>query len=182
MTKKLSFSFLPIPEELMGSKAISWGAKYLFGIIAKANKEKIRWSVKYLAKRMDCTPRETSRRVKELKENNLIIVKGRKGRVNEYIVNLELIQSIQTPDQSVGGQESQNCHETPDRSGQGSPTGNGQGNSKEHSLKKTIKDVKRLKKYHGLRGKLVEKKIWLTPLRRTKVQEEVGAQLRPSGK
>lgn len=91
---KLRFSFLPIPEELMRSKALSFGAKFLFGIIAKANLEEIRFSMKYLGERMDCTPREARSRAKELRENGLI-TSERTGRANIYTVNLELIQLIQ---------------------------------------------------------------------------------------
>jgi hypothetical protein len=102
---KLQFSFLPIPEELMGSDAISWGAKYLFGILAKANKENIRWSIKFLSKRMNCKPRETSSRIAELRKNNLIIVEERSGGLNTYTINLQLIQLVQTHVQTdVGGE------------------------------------------------------------------------------
>ena len=99
--KKLGFSFLPIPEELMESKAISFGAKLLFGIIAKANLEKLEWPIQYLSKRMKCSDRQTSRRIKELKENNLILVIERDGKTSEYRVNLELINIIQSSDKNV---------------------------------------------------------------------------------
>ena len=106
LPKKLGFSFLPIPEELMGSKAISWGAKYLFGIIAKANQENLKWPIRYLSKRMNCGDRETTNRVKELEENNLIIVgRQEKGRVNSYSVNLDLIMATQTPEQSFTSEQ-----------------------------------------------------------------------------
>lgn len=101
--KKLGFSFLPIPEELMRSKAISWGAKHLWGIFAKANMEKVKWSASYLAKRMGCDIREARRRKKELTENNLILVTPKSGQVDEVSVNLQLIQVVQTPDQTVRG-------------------------------------------------------------------------------
>ena len=97
--KKLGFSFLPIPEELMKSKAISWGAKYLWGIIAKANMEEVRWGIKYMSERMGCEGRETRARIKELKENDLIMVK-RTGRANIYKINFELVQLIQEDDGS----------------------------------------------------------------------------------
>jgi len=112
LPKKLSFSFLPIPEELMMSKALSFGAKFLFGIIGKANRESIRWSVNYLSKRMGCGHRETRNRIKELKENRLINIIPHDGRVNEYSVNLELIEAIQTPEQMDRGQSVQ---ETPEQ-------------------------------------------------------------------
>ena len=93
--KKLSFSFLPIPEELMRSKAISFGAKFLFGIIAKTNLERVKFKKKTLAEKMGCEGREVQRRVKELKDSNLIIVKGDPGRSNFYSVNLEMLTIIQ---------------------------------------------------------------------------------------
>ncbi len=146
MVKKLSFSFLPIPEELMVSKALSFGAKILFGIIAKANRESIKWSVGYLSKRMKCSTRETTRRITELKENSLILVFRRGGKTNEYMVNLELVQATQipdpitsqddTPDQSVRGQNSQGRG---DSSCQGGDDHGGR-DSKERLLKKTIKE------------------------------------------
>jgi len=97
---KLQFKFLPIPEELMRSKAISWGAKFLFGIIAKANLDGVRMSNKHLAERMNCTVRQVQRRVAELRDNGFIIVK-RTGRSNVYFVNFELVQIIQTDDKNV---------------------------------------------------------------------------------
>lgn len=97
---KLQFKFLPIPEELMRSKAISWGAKFLFGIIAKANLEGVKMSNKHLAKRMNCTIRQVQRRVAELRDNGFIIVK-RTGRSNIYYINLQLVQIIQTDDKNV---------------------------------------------------------------------------------
>lgn len=141
--KKLGFSFLPIPEELMRSKALSFGAKFLFGIIAKANKENVKWSVNYLAKRMECSRREVIRRIQELKENNLIIVKQRKGKVNEYSINFQLISLIQTPDENsddhlVTGDNI--SHRSSDHSGHRSSDHSGHPN-KEYSLKKTIKEI-----------------------------------------
>lgn len=105
MPKRLSFSFLPIPEELMRSNALSFGAKFLFGIIAKANKEDIKWSKKYLAERMNCSSREVQNRIKELEENNLIKVnRDQKGRVSIYNVNLELLTIIQGGERSFSTQ------------------------------------------------------------------------------
>src|SRR3990167_6423024 len=95
--KKLLFSFLPIPEEIMGSKDLSWGAKYLFGIIAKVNQEDVRLSIRYLAKRMGCQDREARKRVKELTDYGLIESKSRQGRVNGYVINIGLIIGKQTP-------------------------------------------------------------------------------------
>ncbi len=94
LPKKLGFGFLPIPEELMQSKAISWGAKHLWGIIAKANLEEVKWGIEYLSERMKCGERETKNRIAELKSNNLILVK-KTGRSNIYSINLELVQLIQ---------------------------------------------------------------------------------------
>lgn len=105
LPKKISFSFLPIPEELMKSKALSFGAKFLFGIIAKANREGVKWPISYLSKRMGCGNRETQKRIKELEECNLIKVIPNKGKVNEYCINLELIQIIQTPEQTGRGEQ-----------------------------------------------------------------------------
>jgi len=124
---KLQFIFLPIPEELMRSKALSWGAKYLFGIYAKANKEDIRWSATYLAERMGCEVREVRRRKAELIANNFIIVKPRRGRVDSVDINFELVHIVQekTPDGTDRG----------DQVEQGGGGENGQGNSKEPSLK-----------------------------------------------
>lgn len=98
---KLQFSFLPIPEEIMVSKAISDGAKVLFGIIAKANLEKIRFSIKYLSERMGCSPRETRNRIQELKKNNLVLVK-RTGRSNIYQINFQLIHLVQEKEIGTG--------------------------------------------------------------------------------
>jgi hypothetical protein len=130
LPRKLLFSFLPIPEELMKSKAISWGAKYLWGIYAKANKERVTWSAKYLSERMGCEVREVRKRKAELIENNLIIVNPRKGRVDEVSINLQLVHIIQenTPVQMDRGVQT----------GQGRDGQTGQGNSKEHSLKNTM--------------------------------------------
>ena len=178
---KLQFSFLPIPEEMMKSQAISFGAKFLFGIMAKANKEKVRWGVKYLSERMGCSQRETRRRISELKENNLILVMPRSGRVNDYVINLELISIIQTPDQSVRGENSQGGA---DHSSQGRDDRGGQVYNKEHSLNKLNKeqyDFKNLKRLDDLKRKH-QLKPMVNPLERTKVQEEVGAEVRPSGK
>jgi len=146
VSKKLSFSFLPIPEELMQSKALSFGAKFLFGIISKANRESIKWSVNYLSRRMKCSTRETTRRITELKENNLILIFRRDGKTNEYMVNLELVQATQMPDPTPGPDD------TPDQSvrgknGQGRGDSSCQGgddhggrDSKERLLKKSIKE------------------------------------------
>jgi hypothetical protein len=133
--RKLGFSFLPIPEELMLDESLSFGAKLLFGIIAKANKEEVEWSVKYLAKRMKCSERETRRRIKELRDRKLITIEPRAGKKNRYFVNFALIQVIQdrtkqTPDQMV----------TPDRSSQGTPDHSGQPNIKEIYIKETSKE------------------------------------------
>lgn len=135
----------------MISQALSFGAKLLFGILAKANKERVRWGVEYLSRRMKCTSRETRRRISELKDNNLIIVLPRKGRVNDYIINLELISMIQTPDRLVRGGD--------DHNGQGRDDHRGQGNSKEHSIKETPKGgeqgspISELRKYFTERCK-----------------------------
>lgn len=155
--KKLSFSFLPIPEELMKSKALSFGAKFLFGIIAKANKESVKWSVKYLSERMGCTSRETRRRIVELKENNLIGIIPREGRVNEYFVNLELIQTIQTPDQM----------DTPDQTSQGRDDHNGQ-----PYIKKINKDIiNKNFDYAKEKERLLKKMEMVDSRVRTEVQE-----------
>lgn len=143
--KKLGFSFLPIPEEIMKSKVISWGAKFLFGIYGKANKEKIKWSARYLAKRMGCEVREVRSRKAELIKNNLIIVNPRKGRVDEVSVNFELVHLIQekTPAQMDRGANEQ---EGGVRNEQGRDVQSRQGNSKERSLKKTNKEeLKKIK-------------------------------------
>lgn len=103
LPKKLSFSFLPIPEEIMLSNALSFGAKVLFGIIAKTNREKIVFKIKTLAERMQCSPREAQRRVKELKDNNLLIVEEKLGKANSYSINLELVNVFQTHDHLVVG-------------------------------------------------------------------------------
>jgi len=118
---KLGFSFLPIPEELMASKALSWGAKHLFGIYGKANKEDIKWDAKYLAERMGCEVREARRRKKELVENQLITVKKHPGKKDEVSINLSLITLIQTPVQTDRGKRTRN--------GQGFTTQNGQGSN-----------------------------------------------------
>ena len=148
--KKLGFSFLPIPEELMGSKVISFGAKFLFGIIAKANKENIKSPIHYLSKRMLCSDRQTSRRIKELKDNNLIIVIPREGKTSEYRVNLELIEIIQSDDENGTTQEKRHQsndskrHHTPDTKCH---------HIKEHSLKKITKEDKKEFFIHGI-GKI----------------------------
>lgn len=136
---RLQFSFLPIPEELMKSKALSFGAKFLFGIYGKANKEKVKWSARYLAKRMGCEVREARNRKAELIKNNLIVVRPRKGRVDEVSINFELISLVQeeTPAQTDRGVNEQ---EGAVQNEQGGAVRNGQGNSKEPSLKKTIKE------------------------------------------
>ena len=95
MGKKLRFSFLPIPEELMESKAITWGDKHLFGIIAKTNLEEVKFKNRTLAKRMKCSIATIKRRIKQLKENNLVVVRYNPGGANTYIVNLQLINIIQ---------------------------------------------------------------------------------------
>jgi DNA-binding Lrp family transcriptional regulator len=133
--RKLGFSFLPIPEELMLDESLSFGAKLLFGIIAKANKEEVEWSVKYLAKRMKCSERETRRRIKELRDRKLITIEPRAGKKNRYSINFILVQNIQkgneqTPDQMV----------SPDHSSQGTPDHSGQPNIKEIYIKETSKE------------------------------------------
>jgi len=147
LPKKLSFKFLPIPEELMVSQALSFGAKVLFGIIAKANEENIKWPIQYLSKRMNCSDRQTSRRIKELLENKLILVNIREGRTNEYRINLELIRMIQSDDETVTTQEKRH---------QGNDTISHQGNDsachhiKEPFLKNNNKeDSLKLRNYQG---------------------------------
>lgn len=98
---KLQFSFLPIPEEIMKSKAISDGAKLLFGIIAKVNLEEVRWRTKKLAEKMSCSDKEARNRIKELKDNNLLIVR-RTGRANIYQINLQLVNLIQGKEIGTG--------------------------------------------------------------------------------
>lgn len=105
--KRLSFSFLPIPEELMKSEALSFGAKFLFGIIAKTNLEEVRLTLKYLANRMGCSQRQAQRRVEELKNNGFILLE-RTGRSNKFRINFEFVQIIQTPDKSVVSETAQN--------------------------------------------------------------------------
>ena len=148
---KLQFSFLPIPEELMKSKAISWGAKHLFGIIAKANRERIKWSIKHFSERMDCKPRETSSRIAELRKNNLIIVGERKGKTNEYTINLELISMIQTPVQTDVGREVRNKRGSPVRSERGA-------SHKEHSIKEKNVSPEVATDHQSLLDSLVEGK------------------------
>lgn len=129
---KLGFSFLPIPEELMFSQAISWGAVGLFGIYGKANTEGIKWTDEYIAKRMRCSVKQARRRKKELVDNELIIVKKHPGRVDEVNINFNLIMAIQTPDINVQGKAGHKCPGGVDTGCPGSipivP--------KEHSLKK----------------------------------------------
>jgi|GEM_PF-1827831 len=159
---KLGFSFLPIPEELMASKALSWGAKHLFGIYAKANMENIKWNAAYLARRMGCVVREARRRKKELVDNQLITVKTHPGRADEVNINFELIMVIQTPDQTVRGKGTRN--------GQGSTTQNGQG-SNPYILKDSLKEgsfVKRVKNggkptYRGMQMRWSKGRIWCIP-------------------
>lgn len=159
---KLSFSFLPIPEELMASKALSWGAKHLFGIYGKANKEDIQWDAKYLAKRMNCEVREARRRKKELVDNQLITVKKHPGKKDEVSVNLSLITLIQTPVQTDRGKDTKN--------GQGFATQNGQG-SNPYILKDSLKEgsfVKRVKNgekptYRGMQMRWSKGQIWCIP-------------------
>ena len=140
---KLQFTFLPIPEELMKSKALSFGAKFLFGIYGKANKEKVRWSAKYLAERMGCEVREVRNRKAELIKNNLIVVNSRRGRVDEVSVNFELVHLVQekTPAQTDRGANEQG---TPAQNEQGRGVRTGQGNSEEHSLNNPIKEKEAL--------------------------------------
>lgn len=99
---KLGFSFLPIPEEIMANQSVSWGAKFLFGILAKTNKEELKMSNKYLAQRMNCGTREVRYRFIEL--NNyfpgIVSIKEHKGRVNVYSLNIDLIINLQTPAQT----------------------------------------------------------------------------------
>jgi len=176
LIKKLLFSFLPIPEELMKSKALSFGAKFLFGIIAKTNLEKVRFSVDYLSKRMGCSMSETKSRIKELKENNLIRVK-RTGRSNIYEVNFELVQLIQEP---MSTNEDIRSSGSVDIRGSDSVAIH----NKEHFLKKIIKednDIKNLKKLNELKTLLLKKLEMNNPLQRTQAQEEAAGLIRPSG-
>lgn len=150
----------------MRSKAISWGAKFLFGIIAKANKEKVKWSKKYLADRMDCSRREVQNRIGELKSNNLILVnrQGRAGRVSEYTVNLELLSIVQ------GGRERPFSTQNVLQGREHSVPGGGERSvlpySKEHSLKNIIKEddfnninLTGLKRYRDLKAPLQERRF-----------------------
>ena len=170
---KLQFLFLPIPEELMKSKVISWGAKYLFGIYAKANKEKVRYSAKYLAERMGCEKREVIRRKKELRENNLILTNPRKGRVDEVSINFELVSIIQgkTPDQTDRGENGQ---EGGVQSGQGGTGRSGHPNSTELFLNNTFKedDLKNKKRYDEMKT-ILKNKLSVSYNDRTEVDEEV---------
>ncbi|HEC65512.1 MAG TPA: hypothetical protein ENI23_09470 [bacterium] len=176
---KLQFSFLPIPEELMRSKAISWGAKHLWGIYAKANLEKIKWSARYLAKRMKCEVREARRRKAELIKSNLILVNPRRGRVDEVTINFELVHLIQekTPVRLDRGQTGQ---EGDVQTGQGRDGRTGQGNSKERSLKKINKEGIKNFNYPNERRKLVNK-LSVSSKIRTEAHEEASAIERPSG-
>jgi len=132
--RKLSFSFLPIPEELMLDESLSFGAKLLFGIIAKANKEEVEWSVKYLAKRMKCKEREARNRIRELKEKGLIKVEPRAGKKNRYSINFELVQVIQDRNKQTPAQM---C--TPEHSVQGTPAHDVQDNKRIY-IKETSKE------------------------------------------
>lgn len=154
---KLGFSFLPIPEELMASKAISWGAKHLFGIYGKANAEGIRWTDKYIAKRMGCGEREARRRKKELVDNELIIMTKHPGNIDEIDINFSLIMAIQTPDQTVRGKEARNGPGCPDYSGPGSI----HYIAKEHSLKKAFSFLERIK--NGEKPFFWDKPMWQRP-------------------
>lgn len=122
----------------MRSKALSWGAKFLFGIFAKANLEKIKWPKSYLAKRMDCKIREVFERIKELEENNLILVdRTLKGKVNTYRINLELISIIQERDAQM-----HHTQNTPGRVAHSMPGGDAHRVPaiKEHILKNNTKE------------------------------------------
>ena len=92
---KLKFSFLPIPEEIMSDLTLSWGAKYLFGILAKTGYEEIKWSKKKLAERMNVKIEEVRRRIIELKNKELITIDRQDGKINTYKINFYLIQEIQ---------------------------------------------------------------------------------------
>ncbi|MBI5573500.1 MAG: hypothetical protein HY919_02970 [Elusimicrobia bacterium] len=98
---KLGFSFLPIPEEIMADQSLSWGAKFLFGILAKTNKEEIKMSNKYLAERLGCTTREVRFRFVELNKKfpGIISTREKAGRANTYTINIDLVIKIQTPKQ-----------------------------------------------------------------------------------
>uniref|UniRef100_A0A7V3JAL1 Helix-turn-helix domain-containing protein n=1 Tax=candidate division CPR3 bacterium TaxID=2268181 RepID=A0A7V3JAL1_UNCC3 len=128
---KLPFSFLPIPEEIMRDKSLSFGAKYLFGIFSKINKEKVILRIRYLAKRMGCSMIEAQRRITELKKKGFIIVIPRPGRANEYQINFELVQIIQTPIQT----------DTPIENQKGSPIESQKGNNKENINKERDKSL-----------------------------------------
>ena len=99
---RLGFSFLPIPEELMADQSLSWGAKFLVGILAKTNREEIKMSNNHLSKRMNCTVREVRFRFVELNKvyPGLVSIKNTAGRVNIYTLNIGLIIGIQTPEQT----------------------------------------------------------------------------------
>jgi len=128
---KLSFSFLPIPEEIMKDKSLSFGAKYLFGIFGKINKEKVVLRIRYLAERMGCSMVEAQRRVTELKKRGLIAVIPRPGRANEYQINFELVQIIQTPIKT----------ETPIKAQEETPIKAQEGNNKENINKERDKSL-----------------------------------------
>ena len=112
---RLGFSFLPIPEELMADQSLSWGAKFLFGILAKTNREEIKLSNSYLAKRMGCKAREVRYRFIELNKKypGIISTQERRGRVNIYTLNIDLIIQFQTPEQTFT--PAHGVHTTPAR-------------------------------------------------------------------
>jgi hypothetical protein len=142
---KIPFSFLPIPEEIMKDKSLSFGAKYLFGIFGKINKEKVILRIRYLAKRMGCSMVEAQRRITELKKKGFIIVIPRPGRANEYQINFELVQIIQTPIQT----------DTPIENQEESLIKNQEGNNKENINKerdKSLFEVSSLKELDKLVG------------------------------
>lgn len=99
MVKKIKFSFLPIPEEIMLDDSLSFKAKLLFGIIAKTNLENVKFSVNHLAKRIKCKERYTRQVIKELEEKQLITVNREKGRASRYTINFVIVQEIQTSDE-----------------------------------------------------------------------------------
>lgn len=100
---RIPFSFLPIPEEVMSDLSLSWGAKYLFGILAKTNWEEVKWSQRKLAHRMKVKEEEVRLRVKELENKQLLIVERESGMITTYRINLTLVTGLQNDPPVNGG-------------------------------------------------------------------------------
>ena len=175
-----------MPEEIMIDETLSGGAKTLFGIIAKANREKVQWPIQYLSKRMRCSDRQTSRRIKELKDRNLILAKDIPGKACEYSVNFELITK-QGSDRSVTTPQSllrEPCHHIKDSVKDTNVIIKRIGNERREIPTGEPPELnqKNLDKLAKLKAGVIKSTEMAGPKSQAEIQEETGVEIRPSGR